>query len=158
MKKLPGKVNVFRIEGRVIVTDGLAAKLAVLPESSCLWPFISENGGQIVELDRLRPAVKSVLQIGTAYRCGAFRAQRDLIAAFIGEGVHLLFHDVRSRSYAAREKGGVLKRRRINPLITIELADTGCFLLDVTPVGLFLWQNVGCSAWCPIQFHSPDVL
>ena len=67
------------------------------------------------ELHGLRVAVHPVLDVGAADRCGALGPQRQRAIGAVGEAVHLLLHDVRSRAGRPCEQRGVLEDRREDP-------------------------------------------
>jgi hypothetical protein len=54
LKEPPGRIDDLGVKRRVIITNSLVAKLMVLTVSSCLGSFVSENGGNIIQLYWLR--------------------------------------------------------------------------------------------------------
>ncbi len=96
----------------------------------------------------------AMFQISPADGRSGFRAEGKLFTAFIVKGVHLFFHNISTHTDATAEKSGVLKDREINPLVSVELADAGDFLLNVTPVVLFFRLNVYRAARCFKQFNT----
>ena len=75
-----------------------------------------------------------MLDVGPAYRRGAFRLQRQAVAPSIVEGVHFLLDDIGVLTGAAAEQAGILEQRRIDALVAVESADIRRFLFYITPV------------------------
>jgi hypothetical protein len=99
--------------------------------------------------------MQAVLNIGTTYRRRSLRPQGQAVVPSIGEGVHFLVDNVGGIAHTTRKKKGVLKSGRINPLITVKLADSDRFLIDKAPVGLLCRQNIRSTPWCPKQINLP---
>ena len=137
-EKLPCHIDDFSVEGRVVVTNSLAAELVVLPVSPCLWSIISKDGSQIIELYWLREIAHTVFHVSTAHWGSALWPQRQVVASLVIKGVHFFIYNIGSFSHTAAKKGGIFKYRAVNTLVAIELTGIDHFLLYVAPVGLLL--------------------
>src|SRR6185503_15490115 len=85
----------FDIGERLRDTDQLDPDLVELPEPPLLRALVTEHRSCIKELER------QILDEAVGDYCprnpgGALRAQRDLLSALVGEGIHFLRHDVGS--------------------------------------------------------------
>ena len=89
-------------------------------ETAFLRPAVAEDGSDRVELLRLRLALEAVLEVGTDDRRRRLRAQRQRALAAVGEGVHLLAHDVRAVTGGAGEELGVLEDGGLDPPVAVE--------------------------------------
>jgi hypothetical protein len=77
-------------------------------------------------------------------------AQGDGISALVGEAIHLLLHDVRGLTHAAHKEGRFFEDKCLYLAVAVEGADVVDALVDVTPVGLILWQDVQCATRCSV--------
>ena len=77
-------------------------------------------------------------------------AQGDGVAAPIGEAVHLLLDDVGGLAHAAHKEGRLLKDGRLDLAIAVEGTHVVDAVVDVTPVGLILRQDVQRATRCSV--------
>ena len=78
------------VDRRVLGADRLQVELVELPVPARLRPLVAERGAAGEHLHRERAPVQVVLKDGADHAGGELRAQRDVAAAAVGEGVHLL--------------------------------------------------------------------
>lgn len=148
---MPGDGHDLQIHRRVLLADGLDVELGMLAVASGLWSLIAETGTDGVNLDRLGANMHAMLEVGTDHPGCELRAQGDEISTLVEERVHLLLHDVRGLAHAVLEERCLLKDGRVQLLIAVQLSDAMDALLDVTPVGLILGQDILCATSRAVQ-------
>ena len=84
--------------------EELGADLVELALAALLRPLVAEHRPGVPELDRPALAAEVVLEEGAHDAGRPLRAQRQGVAALVGEGVHLLLDDVARVAEAAREE------------------------------------------------------
>ncbi len=107
---LVGEDDQLGVERRVLGADRLGAHLREVAVAARLGPLVAVVRAGVPELDR---QVAELVQIALERRAqdgrGALRAQRQLLAALGGEGVHLLADDVGGLADTAGEQLHVLE-------------------------------------------------
>ena len=99
--------------------------------------------------------VHPVLDVRAHHARGELRPQRDLGAALVLEGVHLLVHDVGAFTDAAHEKTGFLEHGRVDLLQAVKRCHRVHLLGHVAPVGAVGRQDVLGAANCLIHGVPP---
>jgi hypothetical protein len=124
----------FGVNDRAGFTDGFHIELIKLTKTSGLGAFIAEHRADTVKLHEAWLLIQLVLDVGPADASGGLRAQRELFAPLIFEGVHLLLDDVGGLTDGAREQVGRLEDRRFDLRIAIALKDLARHALDKLPL------------------------
>ncbi len=122
------------------------ADLLMLAVAPGLRALVAEHGTDVVDLPRLRSRVEFVLHIGARHRSGPLRPQGQASSLAIGEGVHLLLHDVGGLPHAAQEEVGVLEDGGADLTEPIAGENVAEPLLDVLPRRATVGENVLGSA------------
>ncbi|MNI52326.1 hypothetical protein D3C73_1070970 [compost metagenome] len=121
------------IDSRIYCTEGLNAELVKLPVSAGLRPLIAEHRADIIQLAHIRLAVQLILYI-SAYNPGrSFRTERQIAVAFVLEGVHFAFHDIRGLAHPALEQPGVLEHWRTDLPVIEPAAQVSRFTFNDLP-------------------------
>jgi hypothetical protein len=105
------------VERRIVGAERLGADLGELTEASGLRRLVAEERSEVPQLHRLRQLVHAVLGVGAADARRALRPQRERTARLVGEGEHLLLHDVGRLPHPAREQLRVLEHGRLERLV-----------------------------------------
>ena len=100
--------------------DRLDGQLVVLAVAAAPGRAVAVHRRDRVRLHRLRLAMHAVLEVGARDRRGAFGTKRQRAVAAVGEGVHLLVHDVGRLARRAREEPGVLEAGRLDAAPAVE--------------------------------------
>jgi hypothetical protein len=101
------------------MTSRSTAGLVELAVTSGLGSFVAEGRADGVELHRSRPGVHVVFDVGSHDAGGELRSQGQFPPAAVGEGVHLLLHNVGGLADAAHEEGGLLEKGRFKAVVTV---------------------------------------
>ena len=104
-----GQRDDLRVALRPVGAVQLGAELEKLAAAAGLRLLIAEKVGQIIELERHRTGVQPVFDDAAGHARRALRPQRQAAPVAVGEGVHLLLHDVGRAADAAVEQLGRFK-------------------------------------------------
>ncbi len=105
----PGDRDGLGVDRGVLGADGLHVELLELAVAARLRALVAERRAGRPELHRELAVVQAVLQRRAHHPGGELGPQRDRAAAPVGEGVHLLGHDVGRLADAPGEQLGVLE-------------------------------------------------
>ena len=105
------------VDGGVVGAKRLGADLPELAEAPGLRALVAKEARQVPELHRLAALVHAVLDVGAADGRGALGTQRERAPAAVGEGEHLLAHDVGRLADAAGEQLGGLEGGCLDALV-----------------------------------------
>ena len=134
------------VDSRVVAAERLDRSLPVLAVAAAARCAVAVHRGDREELHRLRVAVHAVLDVRPADRRRAFGPERERAVGAVGEGVHLLLHDVGARAGRAREERRVLEDRRHDPAVAVEPAEP----LDLAASrGPRRGISAGTTSWVP---------
>ena len=140
--KAPEQRDDLNIERRILIPDRLTVELVVLPQTARLRPVVAEDADQAERAQRLGSGVHAVLQVSPDDRRGALGTKRYVAAALVGEGVHLLLDNIGRLTGAVVEERGVLKSRRAELEIAVQVGAPARSPLDKIPVRHVLGQDV----------------
>jgi hypothetical protein len=102
------------VDRGVLGADRLQVELVELPVPAGLGALVPEGGAAGPHLHGQRALVQVVFEHRAQHAGGELGAQRDLAAAAVLEGVHLLAHHVARFADAADEQRGVLEDRGLD--------------------------------------------
>jgi hypothetical protein len=139
----------------VQLTQHLDVPLVELAVAAGLRRFMPEDRSHRVELHRSRPDVHPMLDVRAHDACGELRPQRDVCAALVLKGVHLLVHDIGAFADATDKETGFLEDRRVNLLQAKERRHSMHLLGHMAPVGAVGRQDVLGAANCLIHGVPP---
>ena len=120
---------------RTLHAERLGAELVELAVAAALRTLVTEHRAAVPEA--LRGAVEQAVLVDGAHDGGgAFGTQRELVAVHaVGEGVHLLLHDIGHFADAAGEHLRVFKDRSADFLIAVAFENADGRLLQGLPDG-----------------------
>jgi len=145
-KEMPGDGHYFHVRCRIAGADTLDVELRVLTVPAGLDPLIAKNRPGAIHPDGLWPSAHPMLNVGAHNARRKLRTQRDIAAALILEGVHLLIHDICALADATDIQPGLLENRNVQALIVVELHHFTDGIIDVEPVRLVLGQDIHGAA------------
>jgi hypothetical protein len=151
--QIPGQQHDLEIGDRVLVPQNLDVKLGVLTVPASLWLLVAKDRTERVELDRLGTDVHPVFDVGTYHTSGELGPQRDLAASLVGEGVHLLVHDIGALTDPTGKELGHLEHGHVYALKAVQFCQVTRSGTDMVPVSLVFRQNVESSLWPLIARH-----
>ncbi len=96
---------------RRVGPDDLQADLGELAVPPVLHPLVPEHRPEVVHAQRLGAVAEAVLEPRPGDAGRPFRPQRERAPLAVGEGVHLLVHDVGGLAHRAHEQLGRLEHR-----------------------------------------------
>ncbi len=111
---LVGDRDDLGVQRRVVDTDRLDADLLQLAVPAGLRLLVAEERPGVADLHRQLAAVEAVLDHRAHHARGALGTQRHRAVAAVGEGVHLLAHDIGRLPDPACEQRGVLEHRQFD--------------------------------------------
>jgi len=111
---LVGNRDHLGVECRIIDADGLDADLLKLPITPLLRLLVPEEGAGIAQLHRQLAAIQPMLEHGAHDPGGPLRAQRHTPLPPVGEGVHLLGHDIGGLAHSPGEQCRVLEHGQLD--------------------------------------------
>ena len=146
------------IDGRSRIADGLDVELPELAIAARLRPVVPEHRPDLAQLDRLRPGLHPVLDVGANDAGGGFRAEGERLG-LLGprrEPEQLLLDDVGDLADPALEDGGRLEQRRLDPPVAVAGAQPLGELLESRPDGRVGGQQVTRAAWRSQGWHRAE--
>ena len=155
--QIPGHGHDLQIHGRVLLADGLHVDLVELAVAARLGRFVAEGRADGIDFHRLRPGVHAMFDVGAHDAGGELRPQGQLPLTAVGEGVHLLLHDVGGLAHTAHEQGRFLEKGRLEAAVAVATAEVVDGVLQVSPVGGILGQNVLRATDSSVHRFSPSV-
>ncbi len=109
--RLVGEGDELGVERRVVGAERLGADLGELPLAAGLRLLVAEHRPGVPELHRQRAALEAGVERRPDRAHGALGPQRERALAAVGEGEHLLAHDVGGLADAAGEQRACPRRR-----------------------------------------------
>ena len=115
------------VDGRPGIADRLDVELPELAVAAGLRPVVAEHRSGLGQLDRLRPGLHPVLDVGARDARRRLWSERPRLA-FLGpwgEAEELLLDDVGDLADAALEDLDQLEQRRLDPAIAVAGGEVG---------------------------------
>ena len=110
------------VDGRAGVADGLDVPLPELAEAAGLRAVVAEHRPEQRDLDRLRPRLEAVLDVGAHDARRRLRPEGPALPFLAAAGAdpeELLLDDVRGRADAALEDLAALEERRLDAGVAV---------------------------------------
>src|ERR1019366_5774693 len=153
----PAELDDLGIDGRTGVADRLDVELPELAVAAGLGAVIPEHRAGHRQLDRLRPGLHPMLDIGAHDTGGRVRPERPRFAliAAVGDPEELLLDDVSDSAHATLEDGGLLEHRRLDLAVAIAPGQVRGNGLEAPEGRPFRGQQVAGAAWGAEGGHGP---
>jgi len=139
------------------MAENFDVDLMELAVSAFLGAFAPEHGTDSVELGDRIGGVEMMLKIGPDDRGCGFRPERQAFIAPIPEGVHLLFHDIRSFPYPPGEEIGLFQNGYADLPATEGGEDFPCLVFHILPSPCFLGKDVLKTFDSGNEFHNLSI-
>ena len=123
------------VDGRPRIADRLDVELPELAVAARLGPVVPEHRADLHQLDRLRPGLHPVLDVGPDDPRGRLRAERPGFA-ILGprrQPEELLLDDVGDLADAALEDVDQLEHGRLDPPVAVARREVGGEALETRP-------------------------
>ena len=104
-----------------------------LTHPSCLRAVIAKHRADVEELLQAAVRIEFVLQIGAHGRRRVLWTQRQTAVTAVGEGIHLLVHDIRAVADPTLKELRVLEHRRADFTVAIAGTEIADHMLDMCP-------------------------
>ncbi len=138
------------IDRRTGIPDGLHVPLPELAEPPGLRPVVAEHRTEQRDLDRLRPGLEAVLDIGSCDARRRLRSQRPalaLLAAAGSDAEELLLDDVGGGPDAAFEDLATLEEWRLDRGVAVAVCQVPGQFLEALPGGSLVREQVARAPW-----------